>query len=436
MDLENKDYTLAINELNQSITRWTLLQQKMFDGKRDLYEVLGYFTNPVFSDYYTMYERNPIAKRIIEAYPNACWSKMPEIIDDEDIDNQTEFEKAVTDLFKKYNIKNYLRRADILQRLGEYSVLLIGSNNLSQNLTKLKQFYYIMPYSQENAVVDIYEENINSDRFGMPSVYKINVGTVNKRQIQINHTHIIHISENALENDFIGCSVLKCILNTLTDLDKVMGSSSESFWLNARGGLHINAENPMNSKEDGKVLKDITESYLHKLSRVIATQNTSVTPINYNIADPKNNFDILISAISGATGIPSAILTGNEVGVRASSQDVNNWYARVEERQENFCESGILRPFIDKMIALGVLPAPINNEYTVNWQPLQTPDQEQKAKVALLKMQAINAYVNGAADTVITPQQVTEMLEIDYREDEVAEKLEQESQDIAQEQGQ
>jgi hypothetical protein len=152
---------------------------------------------------------------------------------------------------------------------------------------------------------------------------------------------------------------------------------------------------------------------------------------------PKDQVDAVLSLISGATGIPKRILTGSESAELASSMDADNWTSRVQERRTNHCEPNQLRPLIDFFIATGDLPAPKNGEYIVKWPSLVSLPEDKKADIMVKKAQALAAYVNApGADLLIVPKQfVEEILEMEYREDDILaleeEQAQQEADDAA-----
>jgi phage-related protein (TIGR01555 family) len=400
-------------------------------GQRDLYEIYGYKLNPQFIDYYGIYKRNGIARRVVNAYPDACWSKMPDITDDAETEDLTEFEQAVQKLFKELSVLQQLNRLDKLQRVGRYGVLLFGGHiDLHLPSKKINKISYVAPYSEGSVLITNSINDIFNYNYGKPELYTITTGNeiTGTKSITVHHSQVIHIAENAFDNDIVGGSCLEPILNYLYDMDKVVGGGAESFFLNSRGGLHVNSTAAVHGEDKTGIAVKFNQ-YINKFSRILATVNMDVKPLDYAVHQPDKHFDIILSSIAGATGIPKAILTGNEVGVRASSQDVGNFFLQIESRQKNFCEPYILRPFIDKCIAWGALPKPINDEYEIKWQPLINPNETEKADVALKKMQAINAYTTGLARDILTPQQAGEMIGFDYREDDLK-GLDEETDDI------
>jgi len=106
-----------------SIRRWLGSQ---YDGNRDIYEVLGYpdlDTDSALERYRARYQRQDIAKRIIDAFPHETWKNAPEVIDDPE--NETEFERLANQVLKG-ELNEYFERLDRAQRLGEYGVMVIG----------------------------------------------------------------------------------------------------------------------------------------------------------------------------------------------------------------------------------------------------------------------------------------------------------------------
>lgn len=395
------------------------------EGQRDLYQIYGYPLNPQFADYWNIYKRNGIARRVVNAYPEACWSKMPEITDDDDTDDVTEFEQAVIDMFKRTSALQYLCKFDKLQRIGRFGVLVIGgSADLSQQAKKIPKVAYVMPYSEGSLNIVNHISDIMNFNYGKPEKYTVTIGNelTGTVSMTIHYSHVIHASENALDNDIVGHSCLEPILNYLYDMDKIVGGGAESFFLNSRGGLHVNSTTAPHGDDQKTIIAKFNE-YINKFSRILRTVNMTVTPIDYAVHEPDKHFDITLSAIAGATGIPKSSLLGDikGTGFSASSLDAGtaNFFFNCNNRQLNFCEPSILRPFIDKCIELGALPIPKNDTYNVKWLPLISENEAVKADVALKKMQAMNAYTSGLARDIMTPEQACEIIGIEYREDDL-----------------
>lgn len=435
--------TLNQFEGRQALTR---LINRTFDGNRDLYNVLGYPTRIDINALFELYNRQDIAKRIVSAFPEATWGESPRIVEDDDTDNDTAFELGYEQLSKRLRLYYYLLRLDKLQNLGQYAVLLIGANDVSdvseltmplERVSGPDDIIYVTPYSQKNAEILRYETNQTSPRYGKPLIYGITPeGNITgarvdtQRTFQVHHSRIIHVAEDLLDNDILGTPRLYPVFNRLLDLEKVVGGSAEIFWLNARGGLHfdIDKETDLNATQAAQ-LKDYFANYQHKLTRFIQTQGVNVNALNHPIGDPSNHVSVIIDLISAATGIPKRILTGSERGELASSQDEKNWNSRIEERRKNFINPIILEAIIDKFIEIGALPSP--TEYKIIWKEKESISEKERSEIALNQARALQAYTSAAGtppEFIVPPHQFTQdLLGIDYLEDDIKQSM----QDVA-----
>ena len=413
---------------------------KSHNDTRNLYKVFGYDEKLTLENYIGRYQRQDIAKRIVEAFPKACWSESPSITDDLDTQEETEFEEAVTKLIsnKKIKLFHYIQRLDIIAGLGQYGVLFIGIKDGKktdlpvEGSLRTEDIIFMAPYSEKNVTIAEYDTDPQSERYGLPLMYRLQAGgyggvgtgstsQIMKQQIiEVHHSRVIHVADGVLENDVFGTPRLQPVINRLVDLEKIVGGGAETFFLNARGGLHMNQQ-PDTKIADTSLLETRMEEYTNNLTRYLRTKGIDVNPLNFDVADPKNYFDIIVSLISSATGIPKRILTGSEMGQLASSQDESNFLARVSERQTDYCELQILRPLIDWFIEHNVLPEPTGGEYTIVWEDLNTVSDIEKADVAVKISQAISNYVNAqGAELIMPPEQFFEdVLNLDYREDDL-----------------
>lgn len=121
---------------------------RFLDGRRDLNSECNYPNGEFLEvDWYRgLYAREAIARRVVHLWPEETWQAQPDIYEDEDPENETEFEKAVDQLGvnllsrgSRYSPKggsqggniiwSYLKRADILSGIGTFGVILLGLND-------------------------------------------------------------------------------------------------------------------------------------------------------------------------------------------------------------------------------------------------------------------------------------------------------------------
>lgn len=92
---------------------------------------------------------------------------------------------------------------------------------------------------------------------------------------------------------------------------------------------------------------------------------------------------------------------GSERGELASSQDDASWNDRLRAYQRDYITPHIIVKFIDRMIAIGVLPEP--SGYSIEWPDLDSLTDKDKATIALTQTQAMGAYVGQGVENLIDP---------------------------------
>lgn len=384
---------------------------KSYGTSRDIYTALGYTKNPTYNDYYVRYERQDIAKRIVDAPVDATWRGRPQIAEIGDHDEETEFERAWAGIVRELDAYHYIARADKISGVGQYGVLLLGfddSAKLDQPVERAGNLLYMHPYSEQNASIDKWVKDTKDKRYGQPEIYNINFSSADKTGTMSSRVHwsrIIHIAEGLYENSVYGTPRLRPVLNRLQDLELISGGSAEMFW---RGGFPgYGFKNDPEATVDAQALSDLQdeiEEYVHGLKRYLRLQNMSVEALAVQIASPADHFDLMVSLISSATGIPKRILTGSERGELASTQDKENWADRIQERRDNYAEPRILRETIDRLIGVQVLPQPGKEGYEVVWPDAHILSDADAAKVSETRAKALAQYVNApGADMVIPP---------------------------------
>lgn len=349
------------------------------NGNRNLYGVFGWNTRPRHRDFVLKYLRHPIAKRIINAPVNALWSDPPQVNAD------AAFDTAWQELLKIIPVFASLQRLDKLCGLGMFAIMVIGLDdgqkldtpvNPVRDITKgnkQRKITYLQPYPEGSVRISAYETDPVNPRFGLPTMYAVSPGSFAQELAErtiasmgmsgvtfnVHWTRVLHVAEEALESQVFGHSRLECVYNCLDDLEKVGGSSAETFWLTANRGLHVNVDKEMAlDDKDAEALSDEIDEYSNNLTRVIRTRGVDVNSIGSESHDPRGVFDMLLSFASAATGLPKRVLMGSEAGQLASQQDRANWSLRVEERISEYGNPVVMIPFIRMLINVAVLPVP------------------------------------------------------------------------------
>lgn len=411
---------------------------KSFGDVRDVYTACGYPKVINFSDYSARYFRQDYAKRVVNAFPEATWRIAPEIYETED-NEKTDFEKAINRLIRKQRMFHYLNTVDKVSGIGRYGVLLLGLDDnkpWDQEPTSASDIKYLQVFSQEDAPISEVVTDKNDPRYGLPLKYNISMGTSidgtnvgNSMSVSVHWKRAIHIAEGCLTGDTWGTPRLECVYNRLQDVELITGGSAEMFWRGGFPGISFEAPSDAELADSTADLDEEIENYIHGLNRYIRLVGLQAKQLSPTIADPKTHIEVQLQAISSATGIPVRILTGSERAELASAQDDENWRSRVDERRRDFAEWGILRPTIDRLIDLGIVP-PVADEnsdeethgYKVEWPDIHEMSEKESIELAKMTTEVISTYVNGGCESVISLHKfLTEIL--GWSEDEVESNL-------------
>src|SRR5688572_9345574 len=250
--------------LSDLVRRASLIGQDGFSfmGKRDLYKALGYDRELTLAKHRARFRRGGIARRIVEAFPEATWRGVVELIEDDNTPEQTPFEAAWTDLEKRLGICSRLRRVDTIAGWGRYAILVIGAlgEDPSRPLTRVPTpdaVAFLQPYAEDEAAITRLDENVKSPRFGKPELYTISrraeQATLKLKAQVVHWTRVVHTpSDLPLEDDIFGYPRLEVVWNRMDDLEKVVGGGAEAFWKVAYGGMQADVEREMELKPDAQ----------------------------------------------------------------------------------------------------------------------------------------------------------------------------------------
>lgn len=376
-----------------------------FGGSRDLYEALGYLREIRVEDYRARYKRNALAAKVVEAYPEATWRGGAALVEDDNPDSLTEFERAWEDLTKRLKVFPVLMRADILAGLGRYSVILVGApGDMASPLPgqfKADQLAYLTPFAEDDATIEKIVDDPTDPRFGLPEMYNLKRTGAGKTARKAHHSRIIHVVDKPLDDTVYGQPRLERIWNLLDDLEKVTGGGSEAFWLRAHQGHHYDLDPELEvTPEEIKKMQDAAEELAHGFRRTMATRGAKLNILGSDVAVFNTHVEALTSLIAGGTAIPKRILMGSERGELASSQDKKNWDERVADRRQEMAEPTVLRPLVDLLIKHGALPKP--HEYQVVWPDTAALDMKEASEVAE-RWSKYNGQINGV---VVTPAEI------------------------------
>lgn len=431
--------------MNASMSRKEMLD-KLMDPRRDINDECGYPKTHTLKvqDYRDMYDREAIATRVVEVLPKESWQVQPRVFEDEDVDTETEFEKAWDELGKGLRggspeddkqtkkvgngswyqqeegsaVWEYLLRADVLSGIGSYGVLLLGvddGKDLREPLEPKEGMKLLFLRVFHEGVADItrYETDRRNPRYGQPVNYNLTfndlddqtqggIGAATATE-NVHWTRIIHIADNLGSSEIFGVPRMQPVFNNLLNLRKLYGGSAEMYWRGAFPGLSIETHPQLGSDVNVDLTRhrDQMENYQNGLQRYLTLMGMTAKSLAPQVVDPTPQIDIQIIAIAIRLGMPMRILMGSERGSLASSQDDDSWNDKLRHRQLHYVTPKIVVAFVDRLISIGVLPEP--EGYSVEWPDLDAVTADERAATAMKNTEAMSKYVAGSVESLMAP---------------------------------
>lgn len=468
-EVRTKADRTILNRVVETIDNIARSRSKLFDKffgdpRRSLEAECGYPERIDTDKLWNMWKRSPFAQRVVSIYPIESWKSPPYIYEDESPDVTTEFERAFVELNKKLRADSWyeaedgfgspvfeaLFRADVQSGIGSFGVLLIGLSDgkeLSQPADgldnsgkyvektyadgKRPELLYLKPYSEIFVNITQWETNPTNPRYGLPVMYQIQTadldattkvgnGVEPTKTIDVHWTRILHITDNRVSSDIHGTPRQEPVFEQLLDLRKLLGGSAEMYWRGAFPGISFEthpALNPMDIDIEVAELKEKADAYMNGLSRYLWTAGMTAKSMAPQVVDPSPQIDRQIDAICIQIGVPKRKFIGSERGELASSDDADSWQDKIQGRKRLYLIPHIVIPFVDRMIALGVLPRP-KDKYRIFWPGTDTLSEKEQANIAETRTRTLGLYTSTGLDKILAPKDFLAQ-EMGYKPDQI-----------------
>jgi hypothetical protein len=430
----NRAVAGLISNAFSSRQRWI---EQQCAKKVDVDGECGYPVNVSPENYRDLYNRLGVAKKVVNIYPDESWEEDPEIVEDEDPENVTEFEQAVLDLDARFGIWSVLHRADQLSGIGRFGLLLIGLNDgLETNLpveglqhekegitAAEHEVLFLRTVSEESVEVATWETNPANPRFGRPILYTVRLNMeeddTNEPQfanLTFHWTRVLHLADNLQSSEVYGEPRMRDVYNHLLDIKKIAGSSGEMFWRASVTGLALETlPNYEDAQFDRDTLTTELDAYQAGLSRTLAIEGVKINTIAPEVTDPTPHLKAQLRLTASSKSVPWRIFMGSEEAKLAADADSKAWKQRMKRRQTKYITPRIIRPFLDRMIAVRVVPEPAS--YEVQFPDLLASSAMEKADLALKWTEALSKYVQAQVHSIIPPMEyLTTILGMDDKE--------------------
>lgn len=399
------------------------LYSQTFDGKRSLYDALGYLKDPEYRHFRARYERSDTATALVDRLPKDAWEE-PTIHDDTETDRDapTEFEDAVQSFlsgdYTRQDPIEVFQRVTRMERLGEFALIFIGFDDAAVSegdaeslanpveegsVSGPEDIQYLTPYDEGRIDPDEFTwvTDVTDPRFGRPDTYWVDLGD-DRPNAQIHHSRVIHVVGRVFDDELRSNSILEQSINRIDDIEKVLGASAEAFWRTAYQGFVVKPPTINGTTaEFGQGKSELAEQiddYIHNYRRAIFA-NGDIETLDASTDDPSGHLESQYRALAAGHDIPQSILMGNETGERATQEDRQLWHERVASFRREYNEPHVLRAIIDHLTELGVFPEPTGDGYWFEWPPQDEPTAQERAGTENTRSQTINNMGQESLDT-------------------------------------
>jgi uncharacterized protein len=366
-----------------------------YSGKRDIYGAAGYTAigSETFEVFSGIYRRDPIGAAIIDLPVEDTWASPPEIVE-EGHPNGTSFTKGLTKLNRSVGIFRALMNADRVAGVGRYSVLLLGlpgdTNRPPLRAGSMSILSYLSVWSEGEAQITRFSQDTH-----LPAEYKIRAADMS---LVTHSQRVIHVPSDATDSLYGRPRLQRC-LNVLSDILKISSSTGEAYWQSVQSILQAKIDPSAEMSADQiEALSADMAAMVHDLRRHLVARGLELSRIEATVPNPSQTIELLFSLVAAASGIPRRRLFGSERGELASTQDESAYLGMIERRRRLYAEPLILRPVLDRLIELGVVPAPKSGDYQVTWAELASPTATEAAEANVKRAQAAKELAGLGGD--------------------------------------
>jgi hypothetical protein len=409
-----------------------------------------------FFSYYIRYLRQPEAQAIIDKPVDATWSDSPTIRDAAytDVDGDlSEFDRKVQELMSGDHTRRKpierLKVLDKMARLGHYAVMVFGFGDgrdtdtpvggASDQLTmdadsmieyesrngvdvpdditepefrSLDDLMYLAVFGEDRVVDLETNHDLNSERYRLPEWFDLVTEEIEphdessafKSEV-VHWSRVLHVPEGTLEDDLEGIPALKPCFHELLNIDKIRAASGEGYWRAGYQGLHVRPPqdaqgNFMEFEDGGEGVHQEIQEFLKNFDRTLSTP-AQIDSIESTVSDPMPHIEANYQAISAATDIPQSIISGEDRADTADATDLTKFERKIMSRRRSFATAKIVRPFIQRLIDVGVLPEPEGDGFTVEWPPLDELTDIEEWELKSVKATAIKTLAPSGDTSVL-----------------------------------
>jgi len=309
-------------------------------------------------------KRIPLAHRIVFGVAHDIFDNWFEVEPLEQGVDKAQFNQEVQKVLLLLNAKDVFTQAAVFERAYGWSIIVLGYQDKGLTLKdpvsmpeKIVSLEAYAPTMITNVQVD---KNLESERFGLPEIYTVNIGE--GEQAEIHFSRVIHLATRKIGPGYRGLGVLAPVGDVLPCLWNVswgMGQTMDRYG----SGFPVVTVKGATKEQIDQYKREWGP--LTAQTSMWADENTTIEfkGLAGRALDPEPYYVPIMEQISAGTGIPMAILRGAQAGQLAGSEvNEREYFKLISDAQSRF-EPGIMQ-LIDALMETKQIP---NMHYRIKW---------------------------------------------------------------------
>lgn len=332
-----------------------------------------------------------MAHRIVFAVAHDIFDNWFEV---EDISKTPDenFNETVQAALSELHAKDVFTQMAVFERAYGWAIILVGYSDSGETLKdpvktpkRIDELYAYGPTQMSSDPE--WERDRESERYGLPTIYKIIQSPGHVGRIRVHHTRAIHFATRLIDHPWKGVSVLDPVWDDLTNLRNIRWGMGQTMYRYGSGFPDITltgaSKKDLDNFEAGGQMSNIHARtyFLHNERQILEFKGLAGRALN-----PEPYYLAIMENISAGSNIPLAILRGAQAGALTGSEVNEREYFKLISDAQSRYEPG-LRFLIDKLIEIKQIKTNVK-DYKINWLGGFEINEKDKALTELSKAQA------------------------------------------------
>jgi len=291
-------------------------------------------------------KREPIAYLLTFQVAHDVYDNWFEVLPLEEGKDKEKFDEAAQKVLLDLKAKDVFTQAAVFERAYGWSIVVVGYKDkgatLKEPVEAAEKIGSLMPYGP-TLITDVkVDEDKESDRFGLPEIYKIQMSK--NEQAEVHYSRVIHFATRLLDHPWKGLSVLEPVWDDLTVIRNIAWGMGQTLYRYGSGFPVVTikgAKTPEQLREWAREWGPLTaRTSMFKTDR----QEIEFKGLAGRALNPEPYYSAIMERISAGSGVPKPMIIGAQAGQLAGSE--------VNEREYFKLISGILGRFQKYLLTL------------------------------------------------------------------------------------